>query len=70
MRFLFWRKAAVMPSGPSGECVHLWSNWSEPEACEVATYSLFSGGDNATRRDGLKQDRKCLHCNMYERRLA
>jgi len=66
MRLAFWKKKAV--PAPSGECAHLWSNWSEPGQCRVVQSFGWSSG--STERDGWAQDRHCLHCNMYERRCA
>lgn len=65
MRLTFWKKDPPA-SAPAGECVHLWSNWSEPASVEVTVYSY----GEAKQRDGWAQDRHCLHCNLYERRLA
>lgn len=66
-----WTKEAPTPA-PSGECVHLWSNWSEPEEIDVrATYTHgWAMNGHSEDREGLSQDRRCLHCNMYQRRLA
>lgn len=64
-RIAFWRKPEP---APSGECAHLWSNWSEPVECEVRHHYTYSG--TSTERAGWSQDRHCLKCNIYERRLA
>ena len=68
MNLMFWKKPATEPA-PSGECKHLWSNWSEPEECEVRSWS-FGYGSTPTERVGLKQDRHCLHCNLHQRTLS
>lgn len=67
MRLLFWRGERGA-AAPSGECSHLWSNWSEPGACRVIVYAPWIV--ESTQRDGWAQDRHCLQCNIYERRTA
>jgi hypothetical protein len=65
VKLKFWERE--IPA-PSGECRHLWSNWSDPSAVNVTSYSMFASG--STEREGWAQDRHCLTCNVYERRLA
>ena len=64
MRWNFWKWPVP---APSGECAHMWSNWSEPDAVRVKTFHLYL---DPTERDGWAQDRHCLLCNIYERRVA
>lgn len=64
-----WTKPEKDPA--SGECQHSWSNWSNPESVSVRITSFGMFTDAAGMdRDGWAQDRHCLKCNIYERRIA
>lgn len=65
MTWAFWKRREP----PSSECQHLWSNWTDPKAVNVTSYSIF-GSSGSYEREGWAQDRHCLKCNAYERRLA
>lgn len=70
MKLLFWRTDDLVDApNLTGECQHVWSNWSEPGQCRVATSHWMSPA-STTERDGWAQDRHCLLCNMYERRVG
>ncbi len=69
MKLKFWQREESPTAAPSGECVHLWSNWSEPGQCRITATNMMFGAD--TREyDSWAQDRHCMHCNMYQRRVA
>ena len=67
MRWRFWHRETAAPV--SSECTHLWSNWSAPGECSVAVRPTM-WSQETTERDGWAQDRHCLQCNMYQRRVA
>jgi len=71
MKLAFWRKEkdCLVPAPDlSGACKHVWSNWSDPEPTEVTTVSFL--GSSSLSSEGYRQTRRCLSCNMWERRLA
>ena len=72
MKLAFWRKEendCLVPAPDlSGACKHVWTNWSDPELIEVSQYSFVAGESRTV--EGYRQTRKCLSCNMWERRLA
>lgn len=63
MMFKFWDR---LTPAPSGDCKHLWSNWSEPAVMTRMVYRYGRGEDETHEVSG--QERRCLHCNMVERR--
>ena len=67
MNWRLWDKPTLAPVF-NGECAHLWSNWSEPGECRVKAFSSWSAGSR--EYDSWAQDRHCLNCNRYERRVA
>lgn len=67
-RLLRWKRLPPVPEQVGGDCAkHDWANWSVPTPIEVHVFKEY-GSD--TRRDGLFQDRVCLRCNLYERRVT
>lgn len=68
MKWRFWQR--IVPP-VSNECTHLWSNWSEPGECRVKLWTpTWNGTASESEREGWSQDRNCLKCNLYERRVA
>lgn len=53
----------------SGDCEHSFSNWSAPVEIEVNVSTAYPSYAGVTRA-GWVQDRHCLKCNLYERRLT
>lgn len=66
MNWKFWKREPVDPV--SRECKHDWTNWTDPVETSVKTYAgMFS--ENG-QRDVWLQSRRCLRCNMAERRFG
>lgn len=69
----FWREKPKEPAVPD-VCAHVWGNWSAPEILKIVenTSCLWMEPVQTTERvtEGLKQERTCELCNLYERRLV
>lgn len=64
-----WPRKSVVATAPA-ECAHDWMNWSEPApTVRPVSYGIF-GGEAGPDRPCLEQERRCLKCNIYERRYA
>lgn len=68
LRRLFTRSHAV---DLSGECKHVWTNWSEPNSCTIVRSYPSYGGTHTPPKEmaGWSQERRCLKCNLFEPRL-
>lgn len=76
-RLKVWR--AKKPSEPKEPpppdvCNHVWSQWSAPEILKIVetTTNLWISPSQSVERvtEGLKQERTCDLCHLYERRLV
>lgn len=63
--FRRWLAQLLLPANT--ECRHpLWTNWSEPVEGELSSVV----GCAVITRTVEMQQRRCLHCNTIERRIA
>ena len=49
-------------------CKHDWLNWSEPVVTQVRA-GFFGYGGDSEGHEALTQTRKCIKCNMAQRRV-
>jgi hypothetical protein len=52
---------------PSGECKHLWTDWSSPAVLDTP-FEVYSSGHRVTL--SRYQDRLCLHCKLSQRSVC
>jgi len=69
-RLAFWKVPTLTPAeqNDQNQCVHLWTNWTEPTESTVKVGALFS--PETSDHDVLLQTRKCLKCNLHQRHSA
>jgi hypothetical protein len=81
MRLAFWRREnpaqlddVQRKQYEKDGCVHSWSNWSAPQECAIRHTSfgwMSSYKDSESiDRSGYAQERHCLRCNLFEKRLV
>lgn len=64
-RFRVWLANLLWPNDL---CRHLWTNWSDPGRCDVAETDGY-GNVKTIARTVDSQNRRCLNCNIEERRI-
>lgn len=72
MNLKFWNKGDAPEHCPlcgsqiAPGCKHMWSNWNDPT--ETTRTAMGFMGSSSTEVSVSMQERRCLTCNMIERR--